>query len=129
MCNYSVCNPDGTINTSADFIGNINPFRYRGYYWDRDLGLYHLQTRYYDPVIGRFISPDSYEYLDPESFGGLNLYCYCLNNPIMYADPSGHFPWLILAAVMLFTPVGGTITQAAVSTLGYVAAAIWALGD
>ena len=82
--NCTVCNPDGTVNTSADFIGNINPFRYRGYYWDRDLQLYHLQTRYYDPTVGRFISPDSYEYLDPESFGGLNLYCYCLNNPVNY---------------------------------------------
>ena len=95
MCNCTVCNPDGAVNTSADFIGNMNPFRYRGYYWDRDLQLYHLQTRYYDPAIGRFISPDSYEYLDPKSFGGLNLYCYCYNNPIMYADPSGHVPeWL-----------------------------------
>ncbi|MBR4419266.1 MAG: RHS repeat-associated core domain-containing protein, partial [Clostridia bacterium] len=82
--NCTVCNPDGTVNTSADFIGNINPFRYRGYYWDRDLGLYHLQTRYYDPAIGRFISLDSYEYLDPEFFGGLNLYCYCINNPVNY---------------------------------------------
>ena len=54
---------------------------------------------------------------------------YCVNDPINKYDSTGHFPWLIFAATMLFTPVGGTITQAAVSTLGYVAAAGWALGD
>ena len=43
------------------------------------------------PELCRFISPDDVEYLDPESVNGLNLYCYCKNNPIMYADPSGHF--------------------------------------
>ena len=82
--------------TDEDFlIGNINPFRYRGYYWCEALQMYHLQTRWYDPTIGRFISPDSYEYLDPETIGGLNLYSYCLNNPVMYIDPTGHMPeWL-----------------------------------
>lgn len=46
---------------------------------------------YYSPELCRFISPDDVSYLDPESVNGLNLYCYCLNNPISYADPSGHF--------------------------------------
>ena len=109
--NCTVCNPDGTTNASDSFIGNINPFRYRGYYWDKDLQLYYLQTRWYDPAIGRFISPDSIEYLDPESFGGLNLYAYCLNNPIMYVDPSGHVPGLVLALLIaggLAIGFGGT---------------------
>ena len=47
-------------------------------------------SRYYDPETGRFISPDTIEYLDPETLGGLNLYAYCGNNPVMYVDPSGH---------------------------------------
>ena len=51
---------------------------------------------------------------------------YCANDPINKYDPTGHFPWLIFAATMLFTPVGGTITQAAVSTIAYVSAAVWA---
>ncbi len=50
-------------------------------------------SRYYDPEIGRFISPDSIDYLDPESINGLNLYTYCLNNSISYYDPTGHAPW------------------------------------
>ena len=115
--NCTVCNPDGTTNASDSFIGNINPFRYRGYYWDKDLQLYYLQTRWYDPIIGRFISPDSVEYLDPESFGGLNLYAYCLNNPIMYVDPSGCIPewleWTLLG-------VGVALSLAAITVGGFV---------
>lgn len=47
--------------------------------------------RYYSPELCRFIQPDDIEYLDPSSINGLNLYCYCMNNPIMYVDPTGHF--------------------------------------
>ena len=71
--NHKVFNPDGTENTDEDFIGNINPIRYRGYYYDRESGMYYLQTRYYDPEIGQFISPDSPKYLDPESIAGFNF--------------------------------------------------------
>ena len=56
-----------------------------------ETGLYYLQARYYDPETARFISPDKTDYLEPQSFGGLNLYIYCLDNPVMYADPSGNF--------------------------------------
>ncbi len=57
--------------------------------------MFWLSSRYYSPELCRFISPDSVDYLDPKSINGLNLYCYCMNNPIMYADPSGHVPeWL-----------------------------------
>ena len=56
-----------------------------------ETGFYYLQTRYYDPDIGRFISPDSLNYLEPETINGLNLYAYCLNNPVMYSDPGGNF--------------------------------------
>lgn len=53
-------------------------------------------TRYYDPKIGRFINADSTEYLDHETLGGLNLYAYCNNNPVMGFDPNGHFIILII---------------------------------
>lgn len=62
----------------------------RGYYFDDELGLYYLQSRYYDPEIGRFISADSIEYINPEHVNGLNLYAYCNNNPIMNVDFTGH---------------------------------------
>ena len=55
-------------------IGDINPIRYRGYYYDTETGLYYLQSRYYDPETGRFISQDDTAYLAPESLTGLNLY-------------------------------------------------------
>ena len=107
--NHLVLSAYGAGNTSSTFIGNVNPIRYRGYYFDRETGLYYLQTRYYDPEVGRFISPDSLDYLDPETLGGINLYSYCNNNPVMYADPSGHLPkwtaWLVSGAVI----VGGIV--------------------
>ena len=87
--NHAVLNSDGSDCESG--IGILNPFRYRGYFYDIETGLYYLQTRYYDPEVGRFISPDSIDYADPETINGLNLYAYCGNNPIMYVDPSGHF--------------------------------------
>ena len=82
-------------------LGNLNPFRYRGYYYDTETGLYYLQTRYYDPITGRFISQDSVEYADPETINGLNLYAYCGNNPVMRVDPTGTlFLSLLIAALV-----------------------------
>ena len=71
-------------NTSANFIGNINPIRYRGYYFDTETGLYYLNSRYYDPEVGRFISPADISELNPKVIGGLNLYSYANNNPINF---------------------------------------------
>ena len=82
-----------TIKSNVSNIAAINPFRYRGYYLDDETGLYYLNARYYDPEIGRFISPDSIDYLDPESINGLNIYVYCGNNPVMNVDPSGTEWW------------------------------------
>ena len=88
--NHKVYTANGTESTNAGFIGNINPFRYRGYYYDVETGLFWLSSRYYSPELCRFISPDDVSYLDPSSINGLNLYAYCANNPVMYVDPSGH---------------------------------------
>ena len=69
---------------NAYSIGQLNSLIYKDYYYDKDLELYYLQTRYYDPTVCRFISPDHPDYLDYESINGLNLYAYCLNSPVMY---------------------------------------------
>ena len=99
-----------TVTYSGDWdLTQRNPIRYRGYYYDRETGLYYLNARYYNPQWRRFISPDSPDYLDPKSVNGLNLYAYCNNDPVNYADPSGHLPewaaWLISGAVI----VGGIV--------------------
>ena len=72
-----------------DFIGNINPFRYRGYYYDTETGLYLIGPRYYDPEVGRFINPDNVSVaLMVEEY---NLYAYCKNNPMMFVDHIGYY--------------------------------------
>ena len=91
--NHVVLNPDGSKNESDTFIGNINPFRYRGYYYDVETGLYYLKTRYYDPEVGRFITIDDISYLAPDTINGLNLYAYCGNNPVMNVDYEGTSWW------------------------------------
>ena len=75
------------------YVVKHNPFRYKGYYYDEETQLFYCNYRYYSSELCRWISPDSIEYLDPSSINGLNLYCYCMNNPIMFVDPSGHAPW------------------------------------
>ena len=70
-------------------VAKLNPFRYRGYYYDTETGLYYLNSRYYDPSIGRFINADDISYIQPTDINGLNLYAYCGNNPVMYTDPDG----------------------------------------
>jgi len=78
-------------NYTCEEIGEMNPFRYRGYYYDVETGLYYLNTRYYDPEVGRFINMDRIDILDitRNMINGLNLYAYCGNNPVMFSDPTG----------------------------------------
>lgn len=71
--------------------------------------MYYLNSRYYDPETGRFISPDSLDYLDPETLGGINLYSYCNNNPVMFADPSGHLVITIGLLMAIGFGVGAVI--------------------
>ena len=98
------------ILSETDKIGSLNPFRYRGYYFDIETKLYYLISRYYDPETCRFISADSIEYLDPETLGGLNLYAYCCNNPVMNVDPTGEaFLSFLILSIIIGAVVGGAI--------------------
>ena len=96
--NYSVHDKDGKKNTSASFIGHINPLRYRGYYYDRETRLYYLQSRYYDFANYWFINADG---LFTDGFVGSNLFAYCVNDPVNTVDPTGNFA--ITATVALIT--------------------------
>lgn len=75
----------------TDFqVASVNPFLYRGYYYDWEIGMYYLQSRYYDPTIGRFINADDTEYLGcSETVLGYNLLSYCENNCINMFDSTG----------------------------------------
>ena len=86
------------LDENATDIANLNPFRYRSYYLDTGLNLYYLKTRYYDPEMCRFITIDDISYLAPDTINGLNLYAYCLNNPVSFVDYSGQNPAVIAGA-------------------------------
>ena len=74
--------------SKADTVGALNPFRYRGYCYDTETGLYYLNSRYYDPVTQRFVNGDGYASTG-QGILGYNMFAYCLNDPIMYYDNSG----------------------------------------
>ena len=99
-------------SSTTDYaLATVNPIRYRGYYFDQETGLYFLNARYYSPEWRRFISPDDTAYLNPENVNGLNLYCYCYNDPVSYCDPSGHLAFWIITA-LIGAAVGVGITAA-----------------
>lgn len=83
--------PTITMDNTSCKIATINPYRYRGYYFDQEIGLYYLQSRYYNPVVGRFINAD-----EPETLTACldvinnNLYCYCKNNVVNDTDEFGN---------------------------------------
>ena len=90
-------NESSYTNTSNNnlYIALKNPFRYRSYYYDHETSLYYLNSRYYDPRTGRFINVDEIEILENTNnfANGLNLYAYCLNNPVNDIDSEGNLSW------------------------------------
>ena len=87
-----------TTGTLAATIGKKNPFRYRGYYFDAESGMYYLQSRYYDVEIRRFISADGIMASVGGNIKGSNVFCYCFSNPIKTLDLSGKWPKSFRAA-------------------------------
>ena len=83
-------------DTSGRNIATLNPFRDRGYYYDAETGLYYLQSRYYDPVTGRFLNSDEEKYVVSSSIMDSNLFSYCKNAPIHTIDYSGNVAWCII---------------------------------
>ena len=83
----------------AQTIAQMNPLRYRGYYYDNETGYYYLQSRYYDPGLGRFISADDFSYIDASEKSSINAYAYCANNSVNFIDPSGHVGEALLPVI------------------------------
>ena len=80
----------GNIVSSSGRLAEINPLRYRGYYYDNETGFYYLQSRYYDPANRRFINADVYASTG-QGFVGTNMFAYCVNNPVFLTDKDGNF--------------------------------------
>ena len=127
------------VKVNEGGIAEKNPIRYRGYYYDEEMSLYYLKSRYYDPVTGRFITIDDISYIDPETINGLNLYAYCGNNPVMRVDSNGTSWWtdfwngvgnwfkdnwvkLVIGAVFIVAGAAVTFFTAGMGTAGLLAA-------
>lgn len=94
--------------TAADTLGILNPMRYRGYYLDNESELYYVISRYYDSLVGRWLSPEpnvyKAEFDENAGFVGYNVYAYCANSPIIYTDKNGES--ITLACVLIGAGVG-----------------------
>ena len=108
--NHKVVNEQNYEIIDLSSPGHVNPIRYKGYYYDAETGLYYLLSRYYDPSIMQFISPDEHQYLNSDNISGNHLYVYCSNNPMKFMDSTGRIPelakWLIGGGVILLMGVG-----------------------
>ena len=102
----------------ATIAYSINPFRYRGYYFDVETGLYYLNSRYYDPVTGRFLNADKYVGANGD-INSYNLYAYCSNNPVMYIDPSGE-SITVTTLIFIGIALGATLGFGAAAYVDYV---------
>ena len=105
-----------TTGSRASTVGAANPFRYRGYYWDSETGLYWLYTRYYDPAIGRFINADG-QLNTNQQLSGYNLYAYCNNNPVMFCDPDGDIA--ITTLILIGSVVAGALAAGHTAAVSY----------
>ena len=112
--NCTVYNSSAKVLTDPTSIANINPLRYRGYYYDAETGFYYLQSRYYDPAICRFINADTFATTDANGFLSANMFAYCENNPIMLVDQDGGVPVIIAGALIggLVGAVSGALSSA-----------------
>ena len=107
----------GNIIAMSGTLAELNPLRYRGYVYDQETGFYYLNSRYYDPAVGRFINAD--RQLALKDAIGTNLFAYCFNNPVSLGDGEGNWPkWVekvACVASVVVTVAAVAVTVAAVS--------------
>ena len=100
---------DTELTNGVD-IATINPFRYRGYYYDEEIEFYYLQTRYYSPSIGRFINEDESVYIAiSASILGYNLFTYCENDAPNLSDPTGHYAGALVLSKPILASLGSAL--------------------
>ena len=116
-----ILDADGQEIRDENHIGNINPYRYRGYRYDNETQMYYLQSRYYNSEWGRFLNADS---IITGAFVGNNLYAYCFNNPVNLCDPNGNIAIAIpfVEAVSQYVSV---YWPAVWQNIGYGATVAW----
>ena len=97
-------------------IAEINPMRYKGYYYDTETGYYYLMSRYYDPVVGRFLNADSFAGTS-QGVTGFNMFAYCGNNPVSRIDSEGTFFLELLLGASLAKIVIGAVAALGTATI------------
>ena len=116
----------GNIVSSSGRLAEINPLRYRGYYYDSETGFYYLQSRYYDPANRRFINADTYSSTDPGDAIGCNMFAYCGNNPVMRNDYSGDawWHWVVATVAVVGLAVASVVTCGSAAAAAMTATAL-----
>ena len=110
--------------SSLTEIEQLNPFRYRSYYYDSETGLYYLNSRYYDPETGRFISADSIVPGVSSSVNGYNLFAYCFNNPVNMIDEDGNWPSWVYKAIVVVTVATAIVAATAITVATFGAGSV-----
>ena len=116
--------PTITQDSTDCGIAQINPYRYRGYYFDNETGLYYVSSRYYDSEIGRWINADEATYLGASGTNlGFNLFAYCENNPVTNIDPDGHL--VITTTMLICAGIGALVLGTVGGFAGYHLSKKW----
>ena len=111
----------GITGSMAGTLGKDNPYRFKGYYYDEETGMYYLKSRYYQPEICRFISADNEDVLIDThvDLANKNLYLYCDNNPVMRVDTGGQI-WITLGIMAAGGGIGMVIGAASSAITQYM---------
>jgi RHS repeat-associated protein len=120
--------PLSVTGNLAQTVGQINPLRYRGYCYDTESGLYYLNSRYYDPQMGRFISADANIAAPNGELLGNNLFIYGFNDPVNTIDPQGTWPrWITVCVGAIATVVKAKTSAAEAALTAVVTGALYRL--
>jgi RHS repeat-associated protein len=106
----------------GDTLVIINPFIYKGYYYDKETDWYYLKSRYYCPKLSRFINMDHVDNLEPGEHVNLNGFIYCANNPVMHIDENGNKWWKKVIKVVAIVAITAVVVTAVVASAGGAAA-------